>query len=939
MAERVQKENDRLALCERLRRQAEEDPFGTLFGGRAARNAWYPWDWSKDSGRLSKESNTSSQAESQSTKSDEYASIIPTPREKEAGGERMKIVERMKLAERTKMGSQSAHDTEEYVYDPISMRKIPKSVQRDSKPSSDEPLSQKVYSLKEQTIPEKPSFSITNDTWSLTSKPTRKVESSLDRHLRKVAGADDEPSGEVNVKKPHTVRKAESSEDLDSLRADDIRAAFTKLKEDFSEREKTLQDRIDRRRQTMQEAFEKRVEEIEAQFAKETTVDATISKNERRFPSFLSPETQKEIEDQVREAETYHAREEQEKMNTLAAQMYRKQKANTKLTAEIEVQKAAMGSYETRRSQPLASDQTSSPVSLGEGDLSAQVLKYVASERWYKKKAPHALAGEREFLAKREEQRAKDRELIREMRDIYESAYGTIDTKHKQGPILETQRNDAKSGGAKPSIPQVDNSHPQLPVSTQSSVIAEKSEELLSNSDQTDSDQNRTAVLLGSIPSTSLPSFTPLEQRQKLENFMMLASKVEAEDWAILKLMKEIYQMAPQMAPPHFNRGRAFNILARYVVTAEKTQAGILALTMSGLDIKRLNTWHRVPHYRSHPERYFVQRRIIADILGPSREQVLEKRKAGLKSTEKVGQVLPLKSGKQVYKVLALNFDTHEVTSATTNSSLYESSTPPKSAASILSHLNYPASFIPHIEALQYSNFELVAGSRHMLVYKQISSEATQQANNETSLPIASDAAKNAPPSQGQSKKAEPTKNPSATEVAPAQVDKAAPQKSNSSSGSRIRITVNSPAGGTVKIPSISVSSSERSSVNPSSAAADHKKCEMASTSTTTQAADQAKAEAQQSDSVGQSSSTQEDKDDAYSKPYPSGRYPRENYAIPRRRRSRFWKRLKSLAGRSFLLGGLCYVAGCFSVWYEKRKEALEKAEKQWVSSPTPRGW
>ncbi|KAK5142636.1 hypothetical protein LTR04_002163, partial [Oleoguttula sp. CCFEE 6159] len=64
----------------------------------------------------------------------------------------------------------------------------------------------------------------------------------------------------------------------------------------------------------------------------------------------------------------------------------------------------------------------------GEGDMCASVVEYSASEKWYKKKAPHATTKEDLKL----EQKAKDRALVSEVRTIYENHYGTIDTAHRQ---------------------------------------------------------------------------------------------------------------------------------------------------------------------------------------------------------------------------------------------------------------------------------------------------------------------------------------------------------------------------------------------------------------------------------------------------------------------------------------------------------------------------
>ena len=90
------------------------------------------------------------------------------------------------------------------------------------------------------------------------------------------------------------------------------------------------------------------------------------------------------------------------------------------------------------------------------------------------------------------------------------------------------------------------------------------------------------------------------------------------------------------------------------------------------------------------------------------------------------------KPSRNTYKILALNHGTHEVTSVTTTSSLHEASSLPRSASAILSHLSHPASFISHLEALEGTDFELIAGNRNMLLYKKMDKGREEHPNAET---------------------------------------------------------------------------------------------------------------------------------------------------------------------------------------------------------------
>ena len=68
----------------------------------------------------------------------------------------------------------------------------------------------------------------------------------------------------------------------------------------------------------------------------------------------------------------------------------------------------------------------------GEGDMASNVHEFAGRDRWYKRKAPHAMDAKDVENDARLQRAARDRALIREIRSIYEDTYGTIDTKHRQ---------------------------------------------------------------------------------------------------------------------------------------------------------------------------------------------------------------------------------------------------------------------------------------------------------------------------------------------------------------------------------------------------------------------------------------------------------------------------------------------------------------------------
>ena len=119
---------------------------------------------------------------------------------------------------------------------------------------------------------------------------------------------------------------------------------------------------------------------------------------------------------------------------------------------EIKTQKLAMEAMETRRSdgssnktaldQGIGNDAGRKPAPRrlqsflqGEGDMASNVHEFAARDRWYKRKAPHAMDANDAEMNTKLQTFAADRALIREVRGIYEDTYGTIDTKHRQPEV------------------------------------------------------------------------------------------------------------------------------------------------------------------------------------------------------------------------------------------------------------------------------------------------------------------------------------------------------------------------------------------------------------------------------------------------------------------------------------------------------------------------
>ena len=131
---------------------------------------------------------------------------------------------------------------------------------------------------------------------------------------------------------------------------------------------------------------------------------------------------------------------------------------------EVKTQKVAMEAMEMRSGDTttkaaktsaaggLGRDDAESPAPRrlqsfiqGEGDMASNVHEFAGRDRWYKRKAPHAMDAKDVENEARLQKAARDRALIREIRGIYEDTYGTIDTKHRQLDNVSTLVGNSQS--------------------------------------------------------------------------------------------------------------------------------------------------------------------------------------------------------------------------------------------------------------------------------------------------------------------------------------------------------------------------------------------------------------------------------------------------------------------------------------------------------------
>lgn len=348
---------------------------------------------------------------------------------------------------------------------------------------------------------------------------------------------------------------------------------------------------------------------------------------------------------------------------------------------EVKSQKVAMEAMEMRRSdgstnktslvKGIGNDGGEKPAVRrlqsflqGEGDMASNVHEFAGRDRWYKRKAPHAMDAKDVEMDAKLQKLATDKALIREVRDIYEDTYGTIDTKHRQTPVLPNpsmkesgQPTSTSSGG----VPQ----QAKLPSST--AIVPESSQGL---------DESQSSEVLKIIQKL----FVQLHEAQSVIQEYRRQTK---HAWGPSDLDTNIIKTSSAFEESVIQIVRTSEQLARLLPGGTIDHSSVEAMAASSSTKPTINR----PLSTTAPE-----------------TTNLEVQKAPKLNT---------------YCVLAYDSATQTVKSAdatTLAPFLKEESLLPFDALKCLSN---PGRFLPHVMSLGDKGYELVSGTSNILVFKK----------------------------------------------------------------------------------------------------------------------------------------------------------------------------------------------------------------------------
>ena len=338
-----------------------------------------------------------------------------------------------------------------FEYDPITMRRVPRRQPRSyprttRSDTTSEPISIPVkrFVHPKQSPAREGQVHVTNRPKSSAQKsqqdikestpppsPVRqksKIENALDRHLRNVAKSDGPKVTQ------ETTRDDGAVEDLDNLRANNIRSSPAYQKVIVNGLAKPRKERLNQQYEDHlqhMDAVSAGLGDLNTKHSLSRKVNIAMANDGRsESPKFdhISPTTM------FRQSQINPAVSQKEKDLEYAKK--RKEQAIREVhTAEISAQKAFMESAESRsrKNSEASSSSSVSKVTPAEGDMATNVHEFADRGRWYKQRAPSFDS------VQQAERRRRDKDLIKEVRGIYEDSYGTIDTRHRHVSSRESE--------------------------------------------------------------------------------------------------------------------------------------------------------------------------------------------------------------------------------------------------------------------------------------------------------------------------------------------------------------------------------------------------------------------------------------------------------------------------------------------------------------------
>lgn len=540
---------------------------------------------------------------------------------------------------------------------------------------------------------------------------TQRIESALDRHIKSDIAR---RIGENQPLKTH-IPKENTKDDVDLLRASDIRASAgrkgqpTQVKpvdkqahlrslersheQRQSELDKRLASEVDQPNmnpETIRSVAQVRPETVSKVHSKPTTHHEDLETNDfamehasrltssqvGRIRAKLVPlKTKIDVLKEDYVALRKQLLEEKRRVADSAKRSAAK-KAREMLDREIDAQQHAMQAFESKHRTAGESHKQSSPVAPsvaheelhGEGDMASNVHQFANRARWYKRKAPHA-QDETEVRLRR---LAQEKAFVGELREIYEDAYGTIDTKHHQPALPATEPDQSRSTMSETAVPEWMN------------LVAQET-----------------------------PSELQATQEGNVEMgaWVSLAKRIWKANSSMISRLKDTHQRA-SAEPDAFEKSRILSEgrLAASESSAELVSAGMQLLSSAGqLENDRVRRILKEVPNLSIPN---LNLNADAGSTLPTPQKAILKTDRSSSTTDE-----PIATS---YRILAYDSSAQRVTSAKTSSQAPFVGENPLTPLQALSTLHNPGKFLSHLTTLHNHGYDIVSGANDVLVLKKV---------------------------------------------------------------------------------------------------------------------------------------------------------------------------------------------------------------------------
>ncbi|KAI9876966.1 MAG: hypothetical protein M1830_005187 [Pleopsidium flavum] len=299
----------------------------------------------------------------------------------------------------------------------------------------------------------------------------------------------------------------------------------------------------------------------------------------------------------------------------------------------------------------------------GEGDMSANVHEFAGRDRWYKKKAPHATEGATTSL--------REKTSDKQIGGSYEGSSEGFSSKLRHGNFRVTFENKTPDAGVKRGLEAYDDK-----LGSQAYQFHTGQDSLEADILAQSKDHSAKSVTLAKV--ARYGSKTSPEA---------LAMRWEEEEQKLHEEIKETNDLLSEV------QEELAKISASKKRSSSTDAVGHEAQEATG-------TFPSSPGFQKHS---------AAPSVAPDISAVKAKQDA----------TIVKERTRAVYRILAYDASTQDITTATTTSSTTSPSEAPVSLSEAMSRLANPAKFLPYFRTLEASGYEVVSGSGDVLVFRR----------------------------------------------------------------------------------------------------------------------------------------------------------------------------------------------------------------------------